>query len=249
MDQPIADGIGDGRIGDQLVPVVSGDLAGDQRGTQPVAILEQLEDVMLLIGAEGLEPPVVEHEQIDAGDGFEQAGVAAVALGERQLLQEAWQPEVHRAVSLSTGFVGERAGEVGLADAGRADDEHVVMLLDPGTLGQLQEQRLIQPAAVAEVDVLDTGRLAQLGLLQSRGELAVLAVADLPVHQQPQALFEAESFGVGGVHQLLEGKQHPEQAQLGEFFEQRMSQHRLRLLSAGLTVVAGAADVLVAADL
>jgi len=43
MDQPVADGIGDGGIGDQLVPVVGSELAGDQGGVQPVAVLKDLE--------------------------------------------------------------------------------------------------------------------------------------------------------------------------------------------------------------
>ena len=57
------------------------------------------------------------------------------------------------------------------------------MLPDPGTLGQLQEQRLVQPATVTEVDILDAGRLAELGFLQPGEELAVLAMTDLPIHQ------------------------------------------------------------------
>jgi hypothetical protein len=34
VNEPIADGIGDGSVGDQLMPVVSRQLAGDKGGTQ-----------------------------------------------------------------------------------------------------------------------------------------------------------------------------------------------------------------------
>ncbi len=66
MDEPITDGIGDGCVGDQLVPVLGGELAGDQGGAQPVAVFEELQEIVLLINAEALEPPDVEHDKISA---------------------------------------------------------------------------------------------------------------------------------------------------------------------------------------
>ena len=70
MNEPIADGIGDGGVCDQLMPVVHRQLAGDQGGTQAVAVFKDLQQIVLLLGAEALEPPVVKYQQIGAGDGF-----------------------------------------------------------------------------------------------------------------------------------------------------------------------------------
>ena len=50
MNEPIADGIGDGGVSDQLVPVVHRQLAGDQGGTQAVAVFEDLQQIVLLLG-------------------------------------------------------------------------------------------------------------------------------------------------------------------------------------------------------
>jgi hypothetical protein len=105
VDQPIADGIGDGGVGDQLVPVIGSQLAGDQGGAQPVSVFEELQEIVLLIDAKALEPPVIEHDEIGAGDGFQQAGVAAVALGEAQILQQPGQAEVKRSIAFPTGLV------------------------------------------------------------------------------------------------------------------------------------------------
>ena len=105
------------------------------------------------------------------------------------------------------------------------------MRFDPGTLGQLQEQRLVQSPAVAEVDILHTGALAQLGFFKPRGELVIFPGGDLPVDQKSQALFEAELVQIEGVHMFLQREQHAQKTQLGEFFKQGMSQHWFFVLS------------------
>jgi hypothetical protein len=46
-------------------------------------------------GVEGFEAEVVENEQIGAAEGFDEARMAAVASGERQILAELW-PAVRR---------------------------------------------------------------------------------------------------------------------------------------------------------
>jgi hypothetical protein len=52
------------------------------------------------------------------------------------------------------------------------------MLFDPGALRKLQEERLLQPPTVTEVDILDTGALSQPGFftryLTSRASALVL---------------------------------------------------------------------------
>ena len=43
MDQPVQDGIGQGRIADLFMPVIDGQLTGDEGWFQAMAILEYLE--------------------------------------------------------------------------------------------------------------------------------------------------------------------------------------------------------------
>ena len=56
MDDAIQDRVGEGRIADQVVPAIDRDLAGDQRGALPVALLDDLEQVAALLGPEGSRP-------------------------------------------------------------------------------------------------------------------------------------------------------------------------------------------------
>jgi Transposase, Mutator family len=66
VDDAIEDGVGIGGIADQLVPFVDGDLAGDDCRSAPVALFEDLEQVVTRGGVERLETPVVEDEQLHA---------------------------------------------------------------------------------------------------------------------------------------------------------------------------------------
>ena len=46
------------------------------------------------------------------------------------------------------------------------------MLADPASVGEREDQLLVEPTAVPEVDVLDAGVVLQLGAPQSVGELS-----------------------------------------------------------------------------
>ena len=84
VDEAVEDGVGDGRIADDLVPVIDGQLAGHDGRAAAVPIVDDLEEIAALLGRQRREAPVVEDQQLDAGQGLEQPGVAAVAACERK---------------------------------------------------------------------------------------------------------------------------------------------------------------------
>ena len=57
MDDAVQDRVGEGRLADQVVPTVHGELGGDQGSAATVALLDDLEQVAALLGPERLEPP------------------------------------------------------------------------------------------------------------------------------------------------------------------------------------------------
>ena len=64
VEQPVEDGVAEGRIADDIVPVVYGDLAGEQRAAAGVAVVEDLEEVVAsLVG-----PLLARAERIDTLD-------------------------------------------------------------------------------------------------------------------------------------------------------------------------------------
>lgn len=74
MDQAVEDSVGVGGVADQCVPLIDGDLAGDDGGAVAVAVLEDLQEVVAGRGVERLEAPVVEDEEIDATERTQEAG-------------------------------------------------------------------------------------------------------------------------------------------------------------------------------
>lgn len=208
LQDPVQNGVGDGGLSHGLVPEVDGQLAGDDRRAQAGPVLNDLEGVGGLVGAERPEQEVVDQQYVDAGPRGHEAGQATVDPGDGQLVEHAAGPQVEGAVAPADGGVGQGAGEEGLADPGRADDGDVVVRADPAAFGQAQDDGTFQVALAAEVEVLDHGIGAQLGGLEVAGHPAVLALGQLPVDEQPEALLEAEAvvgrrvglFGHTGGH-------------------------------------------------
>src|SRR5947208_182267 len=131
VDDPIEDGVGEGRLADQVVPAVDRALAGDQGGAAAVAFFDDFQHVVALLGPKRLEAPIVEDQELDAAERAHQARVAAIAAGEREITEHAGRALIeHRAV-VAAGFVAEGAGKPAFADTGRPFDDQVLRLLDP----------------------------------------------------------------------------------------------------------------------
>ena len=73
-------------------------------------------------GVEGLEAEVVEDEEIGAAERLDEARMAAVATGERQVVAELRPAVIEDRAIVAAGSVADGAGEPALADAGRADE-------------------------------------------------------------------------------------------------------------------------------
>ena len=59
--------------------------------------------------------PVVQHQDVDLGQLLQGGAEAAVAVGDTQLLQQAWGAQVQGAVALAAGLVAQGAGQPGFA--------------------------------------------------------------------------------------------------------------------------------------
>jgi hypothetical protein len=122
VDEAVEDGVGDGGIGDDLVPVLDRHLAGDDGRSPLVTIIDDFEEIAALLAGERGEAPIIEDEQVDPRQHLEEPRIASVAAGERQSLEQPWQPMVEDGTIVAACLVAERAGDPALADAGRASD-------------------------------------------------------------------------------------------------------------------------------
>ena len=66
VDETVENGVGDGGIGDDLVPVIHGNLAGDDGGATLMPVVDDLEEIAALVAGERSYSPVVEDEKFDA---------------------------------------------------------------------------------------------------------------------------------------------------------------------------------------
>jgi hypothetical protein len=82
MNETIEDGIGQGWVADGLVPVLDWQLACDDCGGAAMAVFEDFQKITPLRGGEDCKAPVVNDQNLHAGDGFENALMAPITTGE-----------------------------------------------------------------------------------------------------------------------------------------------------------------------
>jgi hypothetical protein len=108
VEEAVADRVGKGGIPDEGVPLGDGELAGQDGGTGVVPVVEEFEEVTAILRGERIESPVVDEQDIDAGELGEQAEVGTVGAGQGELVEEAGRAPVERAEALATGLMGRR---------------------------------------------------------------------------------------------------------------------------------------------
>jgi len=84
VNEAVEDGVGICRVANEGVPFVNGDLTGENGRTTCIAFLEDLVEVTAGPRVERFEAPIVEDEELDAGETAQDAGVAAITAGERE---------------------------------------------------------------------------------------------------------------------------------------------------------------------
>src|SRR5208337_3483395 len=97
-------------------------------------------------------------------------------------------------------------------------------LADPVAAGQLQEQRTVEAARRAVIDILDRGQMAQLGGLGAAFEALLLAQRALALKQDAEPLGMAEGRALRVIGDIPEALGHAVQAELGQQVERWMSE-------------------------
>ena len=67
------------------------------------------------------------------------------------------------------------------------------MFADPAPVGEGEDERPVEAAAVSEVDVLNAGVLLELGAAQPVGELPRVALGELAVDEQAEPLLDEQA--------------------------------------------------------
>ena len=121
--------------------------------------------------------------------------------------------------------MSERAGEIALPEARGPGEDDGLVRGDPARGAEVDEERLGETARMAVVDVLDACREFQLGSLQARRELPVLAGDPLGVGEEADQVRRRERL-CGRVRlPLAQRADHPVELHRREFLERLFDEH------------------------
>jgi hypothetical protein len=89
VDDAVEDGIGEGGLGNNFVPLVDRELACDEGRASTVAVLDDLHQITSLAWSEPVRSPVIEDQQIGLDQGAEQPRETAVTMSKLQIGEQA----------------------------------------------------------------------------------------------------------------------------------------------------------------
>ena len=151
VNEAVEDGVGISRVADERVPFVDGDLASEDRRAAPIALLKDLVEVTTSPGVEWFEAPIVEDKELDADKAAQDAGIAAVATGERELGEELGNPLIENRAIVTASLVTERTGKPTFADPGGSAQDQIVVRVNPFVVCELLEQHAICASRMASM--------------------------------------------------------------------------------------------------
>jgi hypothetical protein len=127
-----------------------------------------------LFVVQGSESEVIEGDQISLSQFFHEFEIAAISFGEGEFAKEFGELEITGGEPIATGFLGQGTGQPTFADAGRAEDQYIVVVTQPLTGNQLGQEGLIESPPMPIVNILDDGgAMAQRGFFQAGGQSSI----------------------------------------------------------------------------
>jgi len=175
VHQAIHDRVAEGGVPDAFVPVLDGDLTGEQRGAPARAIFDHLQEIAPFPIADRREAPIVQNQEIGLAQLREQFAVRAVVARDDQLRQESRQAQIADGVAMAARTLTKRTGQPAFTRPGWPRDEQHPVLPDPVAGRESQELQFVEAALHAKVDILDRRRVAQSRQLQEPRESPILA--------------------------------------------------------------------------
>lgn len=183
-----------------------------------MSVFGDLEEVTAFWRGQGSKAPVIEDEEFDPGEFFEEARITAVASRQGEFLEEPRQARIQDGFPIPAGLVGESAGDPALSETGGACDEEVLVSPDPASFGEARENGAIDTAWRAQVDVLDAGIMTQAGELETGDKASCIAIGSLLIGEHRDALLEGQNLAGGSSALFLEGSGHAGEAKGDEAF-------------------------------
>jgi hypothetical protein len=144
--------------------------------------------------------------------------VGPVGPGDPEFVQEARDSCAQGAHPVPARGLRECGAEEGLPHTRLADDDHVLLVLDPLASGEVADDGLVEAARGIAPDVLEGGvRDAQARGPHQARQSAVLPVGPFAVHHERDLFGEGQLAARRLREQIAEGLGHGGQAQVHQF--------------------------------
>ena len=200
-------------------------LTCDDGRTASVTIFENFQQIMAGLVVERLKTPIIQDQELDVTEGALKPGIAAVAVSESEIGEQAGYPLIEDRAVIPAGLVPKRTGQAAFADAGRPAYRKVVMSINPVAADQLHEQRSIETALAVVIDILRHSLMTKLGEPQTGGKLAIVTRTPFSLQQKPESFGMGELLAFAAGEQFVEGFGHTGQAHIVQFIKCWMCKH------------------------
>lgn len=223
--EPVEDGIGDGGIGDGLMPGSHRELTGDDCGSRAVPVIEDLEEFLVLAILTLCYAPIIYDKDLGSGDLLKKPGKAPIGLSKGEASEEFGDIEVECPMALAACLMGQGTGHKGLTAAGGTGDYDILVVCDPVARGQLFYLGSLKSPAVPEIQILYGGGLFEAGIGKAGCQSTILLPDPLALYQHGEAFIEGELGHRGGGSLLLIGFGHATEFHLIEFGHSGLIEH------------------------
>lgn len=192
VNNTVHDGIGQGGLGDELVPVFDRDLGGYDECMFVCHVFDEVVKDELIGFLERVEPEVVQDKEVVAGNLVQFFEVGTVCFVVEQLCKEFGRRSEEYFKPLETGGVTQGGCQERFSYSGGAGDQDVFPPLNKIAGGQLQDAGPVESLALGgEVDLFDHGILTEAGLVEQVLASPVVAFFPFGLYQEGEQLVGA----------------------------------------------------------
>ena len=121
------------------MPQRDGHVAVNEGGRPVVPGVDDLHQVTSLLGGQRCDAPIVQDQQLHAGQVLQHAAIASVAARQAERLQQPRHTLIQHGSVVAAGPVAQSAGQPSFARPCRPCDQQILVAFDPLTPGQLLE--------------------------------------------------------------------------------------------------------------
>ena len=210
VDDPVQEGLGDDGVGEQRVPVLRGPVRGEHQGPAgPFG--DELIEVVGLGGGEFPHGEVIQDQHGGPGEFAEAFVPGVVGVAACEVGQGAAGLEEADVGAVADGQVAEGLGDVALAHADGAVEDHGLPGVQPAQGGQVADLGGGQLRGGGEVEAFQGGLFLEAGLAQPACHGGGLAAGDLVFAEDLEELDVAQFPGAGLGQAGVDGGEHPGQ--------------------------------------